>query len=373
MHITAPRLAAVAQPFKRGQAGLFHGAQILSGNNVPFSKHKTRRKWFPNALSKNLYSEILGQRVRVTISARALRTVDKLGGLDNYLFNTKPELLGDEGMRLRVVLQQYKDEVKAGYRSPAPGSSLSLEGRYGRALKKLSPAQRLKLPEAQEIVRQRLEAGDEGHRKGVERLMELVQQRSVEATPPPPSEPLSPDVDSVVELEVDAANVEASHPEEATEIIDEAELDEPVPAAPTFAPLVSMKNYVARAFPSLAPPSKLSQTISTSFPSSLPGAASTSNEVLDSLTQMLSPKPVASTSAATPKKTSKEIFARIPMFPRSEQRALLRHALESKGGPPKPPGWLLRKAAGPKLDGWKAERFRRAVRKADVLASSSHS
>jgi ribosomal protein L28 len=70
--------AALSQPFKRSQLGLFHGKTKQYGNNVPFSKNKTRRSWLPNIQSKRLYSDALGQMVRVKLSTRALKTIRKV-------------------------------------------------------------------------------------------------------------------------------------------------------------------------------------------------------------------------------------------------------------------------------------------------------
>jgi large subunit ribosomal protein L28 len=70
--------AALSQPFKRSQLGLFHGKTKQYGNNVPFSKKKTRRSWLPNIQSKRLYSDALGEMVRVKLSTRALKTIRKV-------------------------------------------------------------------------------------------------------------------------------------------------------------------------------------------------------------------------------------------------------------------------------------------------------
>ncbi|TFK66156.1 mitochondrial 50S ribosomal protein L28-like protein, partial [Pluteus cervinus] len=95
----------ISQPFKRSQQGLFHGKTKQYGNNVPFSKHKTRRTWLPNVQRKRLFSETLGANVRLKVTTRALKTVKKHGGLDNYVAQTRSDLLGQEGMRLRLLLR----------------------------------------------------------------------------------------------------------------------------------------------------------------------------------------------------------------------------------------------------------------------------
>ena len=67
----------VSTPFKRSQLGLFHGKTKQYGNSVPNSKHKTRRTWLPNVHNRRLFSDTLQQHIRVKLTARALKTVNK--------------------------------------------------------------------------------------------------------------------------------------------------------------------------------------------------------------------------------------------------------------------------------------------------------
>lgn len=69
---------AVSAPFKRAQLGLFQGKMKQYGNNVPFSKQKTRRSWLPNVHSQRLFSETLQDYLRVKVTARALKTIKKV-------------------------------------------------------------------------------------------------------------------------------------------------------------------------------------------------------------------------------------------------------------------------------------------------------
>lgn len=71
-------LAALSTPFKRSQSGLFHGKMRQSGNNVPFSKQKTKRTWLPNVQQKRLHSDVLGENVRLKLTTRALKTIKKV-------------------------------------------------------------------------------------------------------------------------------------------------------------------------------------------------------------------------------------------------------------------------------------------------------
>lgn len=63
------------------------GRGIMFGNNVSHAKNRTRTTWAPNLHEKRLHSKVLGF-VRMKISNRGLRTINKHGGLDEYLSQT---------------------------------------------------------------------------------------------------------------------------------------------------------------------------------------------------------------------------------------------------------------------------------------------
>ncbi|KAI0786911.1 hypothetical protein C8Q75DRAFT_251642 [Abortiporus biennis] len=113
MFSSIPLFQLVSQPFKRAQLGLFQGKTKQYGNSVPFSKHKTRRSWLPNIQNKRLFSEALGKNIQIKVTTRALKTIKKHGGIDNYLLKTKPELLGIEGMRYRLMVREKKESLEA--------------------------------------------------------------------------------------------------------------------------------------------------------------------------------------------------------------------------------------------------------------------
>ncbi|SNX83272.1 related to MRPL24 - mitochondrial ribosomal protein, large subunit [Melanopsichium pennsylvanicum] len=90
--------------FKRSQRGLYDGKIIQSGHNVPKSRQKTARTWAPNIQTKRLWSETLNRFIQAKVATSALRTMDKLGGLDRYLAKTKDAKLGEWGKNLRHKL-----------------------------------------------------------------------------------------------------------------------------------------------------------------------------------------------------------------------------------------------------------------------------
>ena len=60
------------------------GKGPMAGNNVSHAHNKTRRRQLPNLQWKRLYVPELDRTVRVRLSTRALRTIDKKG-LMSYL------------------------------------------------------------------------------------------------------------------------------------------------------------------------------------------------------------------------------------------------------------------------------------------------
>ena len=83
---------------------------VLTGNNVSHANNKTRRRFLPNLQSRRLFSETLGESVRLRIAASTLRTIEKRGGLDGYLVQvTAAELDSDLArLRQRIIEQQAK-------------------------------------------------------------------------------------------------------------------------------------------------------------------------------------------------------------------------------------------------------------------------
>ena len=72
-----------------------------TGNNVSHAHNKTRRRFLPNLQDASLLSDALGQPVRLRLSTRALRTIEKNGGLDAYLLKTSNTKLTEEALRLK--------------------------------------------------------------------------------------------------------------------------------------------------------------------------------------------------------------------------------------------------------------------------------
>ena len=64
------------------------GKGYLNGNNVSHAKNRTKRRFLPNLQKISFVSEKLKKKIQLKVTASAIRTVEKKGGLDEYLLNT---------------------------------------------------------------------------------------------------------------------------------------------------------------------------------------------------------------------------------------------------------------------------------------------
>jgi len=103
----------------RSRRGLYNGKDIRTGNNLSFSMKHTKRTFKPNVFIKRVYSEILDEMVRFHLTTSTLRTIDKAGGLDNYLL-TSQHITSGEGLKTkkRVVNMLKYRERKARQQQP---------------------------------------------------------------------------------------------------------------------------------------------------------------------------------------------------------------------------------------------------------------
>lgn len=82
------------------------GKGVQSGNNVSHAQNKTRRRFLPNLQTTKLYSDALGQMISLRLSANAIRTVEKNGGLDAFLLSRNDSKLPDEALRLKRRIEK---------------------------------------------------------------------------------------------------------------------------------------------------------------------------------------------------------------------------------------------------------------------------
>ena len=89
------------------------GKHVQFGHNVSHSNRKTNRRFSPNLQSVSLLSEILGRSIRMRVSTRALRTVQKKGGLDSFLLQTDDAKLEGEALVLKRKIKKQLSRPRA--------------------------------------------------------------------------------------------------------------------------------------------------------------------------------------------------------------------------------------------------------------------
>jgi large subunit ribosomal protein L28 len=80
------------------------GAQ--TGHKVSHSNRKTKRRFLPNLCNVTLISDALGRGVRMRVSANALKTVDRRGGLDAFLAKARDEELSPKALELKRQIRK---------------------------------------------------------------------------------------------------------------------------------------------------------------------------------------------------------------------------------------------------------------------------
>lgn len=79
----------------------FSGTGPFTGNAVSHSNRKTRKRWLPNIKLKKYHFEELGHTVSLKLSARSIRTIDKLGGITTAVVQAKEGNLSDRLKKVR--------------------------------------------------------------------------------------------------------------------------------------------------------------------------------------------------------------------------------------------------------------------------------
>ena len=87
------------------------GRQI--GHNVSHANNKTKRTFLPNLQNVTLMSDALGRSVSLRVSTHGLRSVEHVGGLDNWLLKTSNDDLSLRARRLKRDVAKKIGEAAA--------------------------------------------------------------------------------------------------------------------------------------------------------------------------------------------------------------------------------------------------------------------
>ena len=89
------------------------GKLPMSGQLRSHAENKTKRTFRPNLCDVTLISDTLQRKVRLRISAHALKTVERRGGLDAFLLKAKDSELAPRVLELKRQIVK-KREAAAG-------------------------------------------------------------------------------------------------------------------------------------------------------------------------------------------------------------------------------------------------------------------
>ncbi len=92
----------------------FTGKGVQAGNNVSHANNKTRRRFLPNLQRSSQTSDALGEVIQLRASTKAIRTIEKRGGLDAYLMSTPDAQLGKKARQVKRRVKKALQQESAG-------------------------------------------------------------------------------------------------------------------------------------------------------------------------------------------------------------------------------------------------------------------
>ena len=83
------------------------------GNNVSHSQRKTRRRFNPNMRIAHYKSDITGQNYRLNLVAKTMRTIEKLGGFDNFMIKNSADNMSMKAKSIKKLIVKKIKEAAA--------------------------------------------------------------------------------------------------------------------------------------------------------------------------------------------------------------------------------------------------------------------
>ncbi|MGJ8537547.1 MAG: 50S ribosomal protein L28 [Parasphingopyxis sp.] len=77
------------------------GKGRMVGNNVSHANNRTKKTFLPNLQNVTLMSEALERSFKFRVSTTGLRSVEHVGGLDNWLIKTADEKLSANARKVK--------------------------------------------------------------------------------------------------------------------------------------------------------------------------------------------------------------------------------------------------------------------------------
>ncbi|SFG36393.1 50S ribosomal protein L28 [Methylobacterium gossipiicola] len=89
------------------------GKAVQTGHLVSHSNRKTKCRFLPNLCQVTLQSDALKRRVRLRVTAHALRSVEHRGGLDAFLIKASEIELSQTARLIKREIHKKLAEVEA--------------------------------------------------------------------------------------------------------------------------------------------------------------------------------------------------------------------------------------------------------------------
>lgn len=89
------------------------GKLPMAGQLRSHAENKTKRTFRPNLVNVTLISDALKRKVRLRISAHALRSVEHRGGLDAFLAKASSDELSGQCRHLKREIEKLRDAATA--------------------------------------------------------------------------------------------------------------------------------------------------------------------------------------------------------------------------------------------------------------------
>ena len=86
------------------------GKLPMAGQNRSHAENKSKRTFRSNLCQVTLISDALQRKFRLRVSAHALKTVERRGGLDAYLMKASDEELSERCQKLKREVKKAQSE-----------------------------------------------------------------------------------------------------------------------------------------------------------------------------------------------------------------------------------------------------------------------
>ena len=84
------------------------GKKAMTGNNVSHANNRTKRRFLPNIQNVRFFSESLNKYLSLKITVRTMRSVEKNGGIDNYLLKKSNRNLAPLAQKIKKSILKIK-------------------------------------------------------------------------------------------------------------------------------------------------------------------------------------------------------------------------------------------------------------------------